>query len=268
MKLAAYAESYSNHPIAKAIQYAYQNEVDQTKISDMQEVAGRGISITLENHHVLVGNYKMMAENGVDCKQYMEPGTYVYVAEGGIFLGCILLKDTVKKNAANAIRHLNKNHACMMVSGDAKEICQEVGKELDIDSIYGGCLPEDKITCVNTVKKDGVVAFVGDGVNDVPVMRSADIGFAMGSLGSDAAIEAADVIITDDNLNKIDTTIRQAKRIIRIANQNIVFAIAIKVLALVLGALGIANMWMAIFADTGVAILCVINAVRLLHVKE
>ena len=268
MKLAAYAESYSNHPIAKAIQYAYQNEVDQTKISDMQEVAGRGISITLENHHVLVGNYKMMAENGVDCKQYTEPGTYVYVAEDGIFLGCILLKDTVKKNAANAIRHLNKKHACMMVSGDAKEICQEVGKELDIDSIYGGCLPEDKITCVNTVKKDGVVAFVGDGVNDVPVMRSADIGFAMGSLGSDAAIEAADVIITDDNLNKIDTTIRQAKRIIRIANQNIVFAIAIKVLALVLGALGIANMWMAIFADTGVAMLCVINAVRLLHVKE
>lgn len=268
MKLAAYAESYSNHPIAKAIQYAYQNEVDQTKISDMQEVAGRGISITLENHHVLVGNYKMMAENGVDCKQYTEPGTYVYVAEDGIFLGCILLKDTVKKNAVNAILHLNKNHACMMVSGDAKEICQEVGKELDIGSIYGGCLPEDKITCVNTVKKDGVVAFVGDGVNDVPVMRSADIGFAMGSLGSDAAIEAADVIITDDNLNKIDTTIRQAKRIIRIANQNIVFAIAIKVLALVLGALGIANMWMAIFADTGVAILCVINAVRLLHVKE
>ena len=268
MKLAAYAESYSNHPIAKAIQYAYQNEVDQTKISDMQEVAGRGISITLENHHVLVGNYKMMAENGIDCKQYMEPGTYVYVAEDGIFLGCILLKDTVKKNAANAIWDLNKNHACMMVSGDAKEICQEVGKELGIKSIYGGCLPEDKITCVNTVKKDGVVAFVGDGVNDVPVMRSADIGFAMGSLGSDAAIEAADVIITDDNLNKIDTTIRQAKRIIRIANQNIVFAIAIKVLALVLGALGIANMWMAIFADTGVAILCVINAVRLLHVKE
>ena len=268
MKLAAYAESYSNHPIAKAIQHAYQNEVDQTKISDMQEIAGRGISITLENHHVLVGNYKMMAENGVDCKQYMEPGTYVYVAEDGIFLGCILLKDTVKKNAANAIRNLNKNHACMIVSGDAKEICQEVGKELDIDSIYGGCLPEDKITCVNTVKKDGVVAFVGDGVNDVPVMRSADIGFAMGSLGSDAAIEAADVIITDDNLNKIDTTIRQAKRIIRIANQNIVFAIAIKVLALVLGALGIANMWMAIFADTGVAMLCVINAVRLLHVKE
>ncbi|WP_314777088.1 heavy metal translocating P-type ATPase [uncultured Solobacterium sp.] len=268
MKLAAYAESYSNHPIAKAIQYAYQNEVDQTKISDMQEVAGRGISITLENHHVLVGNYKMMIENGVGCKQYMEPGTYVYVAEDGIFLGCILLKDTVKKNAANAIRNLNNKHACMMVSGDAKEICQEVGKELDIDSIYGGCLPEDKITCVNAVKKDGVVAFVGDGVNDVPVMRSADIGFAMGSLGSDAAIEAADVIITDDNLNKIDTTIRQAKRIIRIANQNIVFAIAIKVLALVLGALGIANMWMAIFADTGVAILCVINAVRLLHVKE
>ena len=268
MKLAAYAESYSNHPIAKAIQYAYQNEVDQTKISDMQEVAGRGISITLENHHVLVGNYKMMAENGVGCKKYMEPGTYVYVAEDGIFLGCILLKDTVKKNAANAIWDLNKNHACMMVSGDAKEICQEVGKELGIKSIYGGCLPEDKITCVNTVKKDGVVAFVGDGVNDVPVMRSADIGFAMGSLGSDAAIEAADVIITDDNLNKIDTTIRQAKRIIRIANQNIVFAIAIKVLALVLGALGIANMWMAIFADTGVAMLCVLNAVRLLHVKE
>ena len=268
MKLAAYAESYSNHPIAKAIQYAYQNKVDQTKISDMQEVAGRGISITLENHHVLVGNYKMMAENGVDCKEYTEPGTYVYVAEDGVFSGCILLKDTVKKNAANAIRHLNNKHACMMVSGDAEEICQEVGKELGINSIYGGCLPEDKITCVNTVKQNGVVAFVGDGVNDVPVMRTADIGFAMGSLGSDAAIEAADVIITDDNLNKIDTTIQQAKRIIRIANQNIVLAITIKVLALVLGALGIANMWMAIFADTGVAILCVINSVRLLHIKE
>ena len=268
MKLAAYAESYSNHPIAKAIQYAYQNEVDQTKISDMQEVAGRGISITLENHHVLVGNYKMMAENGVDCKEYTEPGTYVYVAEDGVFSGCILLKDTVKKNAANAIRHLNNRHACMMVSGDAEEICQEVGKELGINSIYGGCLPEDKITCVNTVKQNGVVAFVGDGVNDVPVMRTADIGFAMGSLGSDAAIEAADVIITDDNLNKIDTTIQQAKRIIRIANQNIVLAIVIKVLALILGALGIANMWMAIFADTGVAMLCVINAIRLLRIKE
>lgn len=268
MKLAAYAESYSNHPIAKAIQYAYQNEVDQTKISDMQEVAGRGISITLENHHVLVGNYKMMIENGVDCKEYTDPGTYVYVAEDCVFSGCILLKDTVKKNAANAIQNLNERHACMMVSGDAEEICQEVGKELGINSIYGGCLPEDKITCVNTVKQNGVVAFVGDGVNDVPVMRTADIGFAMGSLGSDAAIEAADVIITDDNLNKIDTTIQQAKRIIRIANQNIVLAITIKVLALVLGALGIANMWMAIFADTGVAILCVINSVRLLHIKE
>ena len=268
LKLAAYAESYSNHPIAKAIQNSYQDEVDQNKISDMQEIAGRGISITLENHQVLVGNYKMMKENNVYCKQYTEPGTYVYVVEDSAFLGCILLKDTVKIDAANAIQNLNKNHACMMVSGDAKEICQEVGKELGINSIYGGCLPEDKITCVNTVKKDGVVAFVGDGVNDVPVMRSADVGFAMGSLGSDAAIEAADVIITDDNLNKIDTTIRQAKRIIRIANQNIVFAIAIKVLALVLGALGIANMWMAIFADTGVAMLCVINAVRLLRIKE
>lgn len=268
MKLAAYAESYSNHPIAKAIQYAYQNEVDQTKISDMQEVAGRGISITLENHQVLVGNYKMMADNGVDCKQYKEPGTYVYVAEDRRFLGCILLKDTIKKDAANAINHLKKNHACMMVSGDAEEICQEVGKELGINSIYSGCLPEDKITCVNTVKQNGVVAFVGDGVNDVPVMRTADIGFAMGSLGSDAAIEAADVIITDDNLNMIATTIQQAKRIIRIANQNIFFAIAIKVLALVLGALGIANMWMAIFADTGVAMLCVINAVRLLRIKK
>ena len=268
MKLAAYAESYSNHPIAKAIQYTYQNEVDQTKISDMQEIAGRGISITLENHQVLVGNYKMMVENGVDCKQYKEPGTYVYVAEDRRFLGCILLKDTIKKDAASAINHLKRNHACMMVSGDAEEICQEVGKELGINSVYGGCLPEDKITCVNTVKQNGVVAFVGDGVNDVPVMRTADIGFAMGSLGSDAAIEAADVIITDDNLNKIDTTIQQAKRIIRIANQNIFFAIAIKVLALVLGALGIANMWMAIFADTGVAILCVINAVRLLRIKK
>ena len=268
MKLAAYAESYSNHPIAKAIQYTYQNEVDQTKISDMQEIAGRGISITLENHQVLVGNYKMMVENGVDCKQYKEPGTYVYVAEDRRFLGCILLKDTIKKDAASAINHLKRNHACMMVSGDAEEICQEVGKELGINSIYGGCLPEDKITCVNTVKQNGVVAFVGDGVNDVPVMRTADIGFAMGLLGSDAAIEAADVIITDDNLNKIDTTIQQAKRIIRIANQNIFFAIAIKVLALVLGALGIANMWMAIFADTGVAILCVINAVRLLRIKK
>ena len=268
LKLAAYAESYSNHPIAKAIQNTYQNEVDQTKISDMQEIAGRGVSITLENHHVIVGNYKMMEENNVNCKQYTEPGTYVYVAEDNIFLGCILLKDTVKKDAASAIQHLNKNHACMMVSGDAKEICQEVGKQVGIDSIYGGCLPEDKITCVNAVKKDGVVAFVGDGVNDVPVMRTADIGFAMGSLGSDAAIEAADVIITDDNLNKIDMTIQQAKRIIRIANQNIILAIAIKVLALVLGAVGIANMWMAIFADTGVAMLCVINAVRLLRIKE
>ena len=267
LRIAAYAESYSNHPIARAIQSAYQEEIDPSRIQDLKEIAGRGIVLKLDGRDVLVGNYKLMQENNIACMEYNEAGTYVYVAQDGNFLGCILLKDAIKNGAEEAVHQLSKNHACMMVSGDAQAICDEVGAELHMKDVYGECLPEDKIAYVNKQKSQGSVAFVGDGVNDVPVMRSADIGFAMGMQGSDAAIEAADVVITDDNLDKISVTIQHAKRIIRIANENIVFAIAIKVLALILGALGIANMWMAIFADTGVAILCVLNAVRLLKVR-
>lgn len=269
IKDAAYAEHFSNHPIAQGVKDAYQGTIKDEEVSDVQEVAGRGLSVKVDGKEILAGNYKLMKEKGIDCKEEQSTGTLVYVAKDGKYEGCLVLRDQLKKDAKEAIEDLHKEgKKCIIVSGDNQEITDSVGKELGVDQAIGGCLPEDKVNTVKNFMKDGMTAFVGDGVNDAPVITMADVGFAMGALGSDAAIEAADVVLMDDSPSKISLAISASKRILFIANENIYGAITIKVLTLIFGALGIANMWWAIFADTGVAMLCVLNSLRLLHIAR
>ena len=210
-----------------------------------------------------------MQDNGISPAAVDVPGTLVYVAEDGNYLGCIVLEDQLKEGAAEAVRALQKEQVkCIMVSGDNRAIAEKAAKELGMDEVFAECLPEDKVRRVTELHEQGITSFVGDGVNDAPVIVASDIGFAMGALGSDAAIEAADVVLMDDNPSGVLLAVRSSKRILRVVKQNIWGAIAVKVITLILGAFGIANMWWAIFADTGVAILCVMNAMRLLGISE
>jgi Cd2+/Zn2+-exporting ATPase len=268
LKDAAYAESRSHHPLAEGIREAYQGTVDEEKIHDVQEIPGRGVSIVYEDRQVLAGNSRLMEDHGISVEE--DPtGTTVYVAVNGTFEGKIVLRDAFKDDAAEAIASLKKaGKRTVLLSGDNKKITDEAAAQLGVDEAYGGCLPQDKVAKVKELKQNGMTAFVGDGVNDAPVLTAADIGIAMGALGSDAAIEAADVVIMDDDPAKISLAINAAGRILRIARENIWFAIIIKIITLVLGALGIANMWMAIFADTGVAMLCALNSLRLLRIAR
>ena len=266
---AAYAESYSSHPIAVGIREAYEKDIDSTKVTDMQEIAGRGLSCKIDGEVVLAGNAKLLKENNIDFEECKDAGTLVYVARNGKYEGCLVLRDQLKADAVDAVKGLQAAGCTVTIlSGDAKEITEDIGKKTGADRVIGQCLPEDKVSHVNEIKNSGVTAFVGDGVNDAPVLTVADTGIAMGALGSDAAIEAADVVIMDDSPSKVSLAISGASRILKVANQNIWFAIIIKVATLILGAFGIANMWMAIFADTGVAMLCVLNSLRLLKVKQ
>lgn len=269
LQYASIAEYYSNHPIAEGIKKAANYEVDESKLSEINEIAGRGLKVVYDGDTILAGNYKLMLENGIECKEEDVLGTLVYVAKNNQYLGCIQLNDELKADAKDAISQLHKEgKKCVLISGDKNELTEAFAKELNMDAYHGECLPEDKVHYVEELKKEGVVGFVGDGVNDAPVIASADIGFAMGALGSDAAIEAADVVLMDDAPSKVSLAISAAKRILKVANQNIYGAIIIKILVLILGAFGIANMWMAIFADTGVALLCVLNSLRLLHIAR
>lgn len=267
---AALAESYSNHPIAVGIRNAYGKEIDQSAILNIEEIPGRGIKAETEEGVILAGNAKLMSDNGIETESSSEQGTFVHVAKDGVYEGCLVLKDQLKKDSKEAINSLHKaGRKCAVVSGDAQEITESIGKELGMDGIYGSCLPEDKVAVLKNLKESGLVtAFVGDGVNDAPVLANADVSFAMGGVGSDAAVEVADVVLMDDKPSAVTTAIEASHRILSVANQNIIFAIAIKVLTLILGALGIANMWMAIFADTGVAMLCVLNSMRLLRIAR
>jgi Cd2+/Zn2+-exporting ATPase len=266
---AAYAEHFSNHPIAQGIRDSYNGTISDEEISDVQEIAGRGLAVTVKGHRILAGNYKLMQDNHIPCEEQNVTGTQVYVAKDGVYEGCLILRDQLKEDAVEAVQELkNDGRRTVIVSGDSQAVTDEVARRLGIDEAIGGCLPEDKVNAVKNFKKNGLTAFVGDGVNDAPVINLADAGFAMGALGSDAAIEAADVVLMDDKPSKISLSITSAKRILRIANENIYGAIIIKVLTLILGAFGIANMWMAIFADTGVAMLCVLNSMRLLHIAR
>ena len=269
LQTASIAEHYSNHPIALGIKEKGDVIVNEDDIQEVEEIAGRGLKVNYKNDVFYVGNARLLNENGIECEEEKEAGTLVYVAKNKEYLGCIVLNDQLKEDAKETIQKLQEEgKKCILISGDNQELTKKVANELNVDDYQGGCLPEDKVHYVEELKKKGLVSFVGDGVNDAPVITNADIGFAMGALGSDAAIEAADIVIMDDSPSKLSLAISSAKRILKVANQNIYGAIIIKIIVLILGALGYANMWMAIFADTGVALLCVLNSLRLLHIAR
>lgn len=279
LKLAAYAESYSTHPISKSIRNAYGNDIDTGIVSDIEEISGHGISADVEGRKVLAGNIKLMKQFNIDVSSTAAEvdsaiGTLVYVAVDGTYAGCIIISDVVKPTSAQAVRSLKKVGVSkvVMLTGDAKKVADAVGGELGIDVVKSELLPADKVEEVEKLlsnkDKNEVLAFVGDGINDAPVLSRADIGIAMGALGSDAAIEAADIVLMDDDPAKIATAMNISRKTLRIVHQNIVFALAVKFVCLFLGAIGIANMWIAIFADVGVMVLAVLNATRCLVYKD
>lgn len=270
---AAYAESGSNHPISQSLKKAYGKQIQLEKVENIEEISGHGVRTVVDGKVVYAGNIKLMKEAGIVLEDNQAFGTTVYVAVDGVYAGCITIEDTIKENSNSAITDLKKNgiKKTIMLTGDNKNIAEKVGKQLNIDVIKSELLPGDKVREVeNLLEMKGeqeALAFVGDGINDAPVLSRADIGIAMGALGSDAAIEAADVVLMDDDPSKIALAMRISKNTLRIVKENIIFALVIKAVCLVLGALGIANMWLAIFADVGVMVLAVLNATRALTIK-
>ena len=274
LEYAALAESYSTHPISKSLQRAYGKPIDKNRVSDVEEIGGHGLTAKVDGKVVAAGNAKLMQKLGIEYHECSHVGTIVHVAIDGKYAGHILISDVIKEHAAEAITALKKSgiEKTVMLTGDAKNVADHVAAQLGIDEVCSELLPGDKVEKVEELltkksEKDKL-AFVGDGINDAPVLSRADIGIAMGALGSDAAIEAADIVLMDDDPLKISKAIRISRKCIRIVYENIYFAIGIKVICLVLGALGIANMWFAIFADVGVMILAVLNAIRTLFVKK
>ena len=274
LEYAALAESYSTHPISKSLQRAYGKPIDKNRVSDVEEIGGHGLTAKVDGKVVAAGNAKLMQKLGIEYHECSHVGTIVHVAIDGQYAGHILISDVIKEHAAEAIVALKKSgiEKTVMLTGDAKNVAEHVAAQLGIDEVCSELLPGDKVEKVEELltkkpEKDKL-AFVGDGINDAPVLSRADIGIAMGALGSDAAIEAADIVLMDDDPLKISKAIRISRKCLRIVYENIYFAIGIKVICLVLGALGIANMWFAIFADVGVMILAVLNAIRTLFVKK
>ncbi len=269
--IAALAEGYSNHPIALSVKEAAKAEPDLSKVKSIEDISGKGIVAETENGSIILGNPRIMEENGIKIRENDAPGTVIYVAENQTFLGSIVISDTVKKGAKEAIQNAKEMgiENCIMLTGDKKQVAESVCRELGIDEWYSELLPQDKVEIMDRILKKthakGFLGFAGDGINDAPVLARADVGFAMGSMGSDAAIEAADVVIMDDDLDKIGRIIRISRKTMSIVKANIVFAIGVKFLVLGLGALGIANMWSAVFADVGVATLCILNSMRMLR---
>ena len=273
LRFAAYAESSSSHPISVSLKKAYGKELNLEKISSIEEIAGHGVCAQVDGKKVFVGNMRLMQREQVQVLTEHKEGTVCYVAIDGVYGGCIVISDVIKPNAKEAIRGLK---ACgvkkaIMLTGDAKETALRVASEIGMDEVHSELLPADKVSQVERLldeksEKENL-AFVGDGINDAPVLSRADIGIAMGAMGSDAAIEAADVVLMDDDPNKIALAMKISVRTLRIVHQNIIFALAIKAICLILGAIGIANMWVAIFADVGVMVLAVLNATRALKIK-
>lgn len=268
LEIAALAESFSNHPISLSLQRSYGKPIDKNRVADVKEISGHGISAVVDGKKVLAGNDKLMKLNNIEYVECHSTGTIVHVAVDGAYAGHIVISDIIKPDSAEAIDQLKKAGVkqTVMLTGDNEKTGQAVAKELNIDKVFCGLLPDDKVSKVEEIlasKTDNEkLAFVGDGINDAPVLSRADIGIAMGALGSDAAIEAADVVLMDDNPLKIARAMAISKKCIRIVYENIYFAIGIKVLCLILGAFGITNMWMAIFADVGVTVIAVLNAIR------
>lgn len=274
IKIAAYAENYSNHPISLSVKAAYNEKIDEKQIIKTQELSGLGIVAKINEQDVLVGNEKLMNKNNIEFTKCNDIGTILYVAINNKYVGYILIADKIKKDSQKAIQNLKKNNIkeTVMLTGDRKSIGENVAQKLGLDKVYTELLPAGKVEKVEELlkkkSKTGKLAFVGDGINDAPVLALADIGIAMGGLGSDAAIEAADVVLMTDEPSKIVDAIHLSKRTMKIVKENIIFAILIKVLVLILSAFGVSTMWEAVFADVGVSILAIINALRILKVKN
>lgn len=274
VEAAALAESWSKHPISLSIKNAYGKDIDPSRVTDVQELGGHGVTAKVDGKTVAAGNARLMAKLGLTVPEITEPGTIVHVAMEGRYAGYLLIADVVKPHSAAAIRGLKQAgvRKTVMLTGDAEPVAKAVSAELGLDECHAGLLPGDKVDQIETLlaakQPKENLAFVGDGINDAPVLSRADVGIAMGALGSDAAIEAADVVLMDDDPAKIALAMRIARRTLRIVYQNIVFALAIKFACLVLGALGLASMWTAIFADVGVMVLAVLNATRALYTKD
>lgn len=274
LRLTAYAESYSSHPISRSIKDAYDKEIDASKISDVNEISGNGVLAVVDGKKVAAGNSKLMDKLGVEYTVCDKVGTVVYVAVDGKYCGYILISDALKPTSVSAVKAMKDCgvRKTVMLTGDSKKVADAVAKELGADEVYSELLPADKVSQVERLLADKgekeKLAFVGDGINDAPVLTRADIGIAMGALGSDAAIEAADIVLMDDDPMKISKAIKISSKCLRIVNENIYFALGVKALCLILGAVGIANMWVAIFADVGVMVIAVLNAIRALSVKK
>ena len=274
IELTALAESASSHPISKSLQRAYGKAIDRSRVAVVRELAGQGVVARVDGHEVAAGNEKLMRSLSVEPVSCRSPGTIVHVAVDGVYCGHIVIADRLKPNAVRAIEAIKRAgvEKTVMLTGDNRKTAEAVAAELGVDEVRSELMPVDKVSAVEKLlaarDRKGKLAFVGDGINDAPVLRRADLGIAMGAMGSDAAIEAADVVLMDDDPLKIAKGIRISRKCLRIVKQNIVFAIGIKLLCLILGALGLANMWMAIFADVGVMILAVLNAIRALFVKN
>lgn len=270
LELAALGEGYSTHPIANSIKEAYAKNIDMNRVSDAEEEAGHGVNVKIDGQEVLIGNEKLMKTHQIEYVPCESAGTIVYVAKAGTFAGAIVISDTIKEGAKEAIHDMKQVGVkkCVMLTGDRQAAAQAVADELALDEVHAELLPGDKVSQVETLlssqENKEKLAFVGDGINDAPVLSRADIGIAMGSMGSDAAIEAADVVLMDDDVRKIASVVKIARKTLRIVKQNIVFALAVKALVLILGALGMANMWEAVFADVGVSVIAILNSMRAL----
>ena len=273
LNLAALGEGYSTHPIAASIREAYGQPLDMNRVNDAKEVAGHGIQVQIDGQEVFIGNEKLMRAQNITPAACESIGTVIYVACDGKYTGAIVISDTIKAGAKEAIRGMKAVGVkkCVMLTGDRKQAAELVAKELDIDEVHAELLPQDKVSQVEALLSKETekerLAFVGDGINDAPVLSRADIGIAMGSMGSDAAIEAADVVLMDDDIRKIASVVRISRKTLTIVHQNIVFALAVKALVLILGALGMANMWEAVFADVGVSVIAILNSMRALKTE-
>lgn len=274
IELAAYAEVYSSHPISRSIIEAFNAQIDKSRISDVKEISGRGIKAVIDGKDICVGNGKLMDDIGVSWHPCHHIGTTVYVASDGVYAGHIVISDKIKEDSADAVKELKKEgvRKTVMLTGDAKAVGERISAELGIDEVYTELLPDGKVEKVEKLFEEksekGRLIFVGDGINDAPVLSRADIGIAMGAVGSDAAIEAADIVLMDDKPSKIAAAVRISRRTLKIVHQNIVFALAVKFIVLILGAAGMANMWAAVFSDVGVSVIAILNAMRALRYKN
>ena len=274
LKYAAYCECFSNHPIAISLREAYNKNIDESLVTKTKEISGKGVFSIVDKRKVLVGNKKLMDKYKIDFKESSEVGTVIYVAIDKKFVGSIVIADKIKDDSYKAVKLFKKNNVerIIMLTGDLENISKDVANKLNLDEYYAELLPQDKVSLVEKFirqkSSNGKLVFIGDGINDAPVLALADIGIAMGGLGSDAAIEASDVVIMTDEVSKLASCIEISKKTMRIVKENIIFAISVKILVLILSALGIASMWAAVFADVGVSVLAILNALRILVVKK